>query len=93
MFIHCSKNLHIKEGAEELSLKNGFIGEIDDRWAKHWFIQSALSDGTIESPDAGKSAKSKAAKGGKKQETVEAEPASDGSAEQIEDPAEGDKTE
>ena len=47
MFICCKKNLHIQEGSESLNLQNGFIGEIDDRWAKHWFIQAAISDGTI----------------------------------------------
>ena len=61
MFIHCSRNLHIKEGSETLNLRSGFIGEIDDRWAKHWFIQAALQDGTIEAADSGKS-KAKAAK-------------------------------
>lgn len=53
MFVHCNKNLHIREGTEELNLQRGFIGAIDDRWAKHWFIQAAISDGTIETADAG----------------------------------------
>lgn len=48
MFIHCKKNLHIQEGSESLNLKNGFVGEINDRWAKHWYVKAAISDGTIE---------------------------------------------
>lgn len=73
MFIHCKKNLHIQEGSESLNLKNGFIGEIDDRWAKHWYIKAAISDGTIETAEtteksAEKSVKTpeKSAKKGKK---------------------------
>jgi len=62
MFIHCKKNLHIQEGSESLNLKNGFIGEIDDRWAKHWYIKAAISDGTIVTTEATE----KSAKKGKK---------------------------
>jgi len=51
MFIHCKKNLHIQEGSEGLNLKNGFVGKIDDRWAKHWYIKAAVSDGTIETTE------------------------------------------
>ena len=58
MFVHCNKNLHIQEGSEELNLQRGFVGQIDDRWTNHWFIQAAISDGTIESPDAGKKTES-----------------------------------
>lgn len=62
MFIHCKKNLHIQEGSESLNLKNGFVGEIDDRWAKHWYIKAAISDGTIVSTETAE----KSAKKGKK---------------------------
>lgn len=65
MFIHCKKNLHIQEGSESLNLKNGFIGEIDDRWAKHWYIKAAISDGTIETAETTE----KSAKKSKKTET------------------------
>lgn len=47
MFICCNKNLHIKEGSETLNLANGFMGDIDDRWAGHWYIKAAMKDGTI----------------------------------------------
>lgn len=57
MFVHCNKNLHIQEGSEELNLQRGFVGQVDDRWGKHWFILAAIADGTIEAPDAGKRAK------------------------------------
>lgn len=62
MFIHCKRNLHIQEGSESLNLKNGFVGEIDDRWAKHWYIKAAISDGTIVTTDTPE----KSAKKGKK---------------------------
>lgn len=51
MFIACHKNLLVREGTEQLSIPTGFIGQIDDRWAKHWFIQAAMQDGTIETAD------------------------------------------
>lgn len=58
MFICCKKNLHIQEGSESLNLQNGFIGEIDDRWARYWFIQAAISDGTITATGGEKPGKS-----------------------------------
>ncbi len=72
MFIHCKRNLHIQEGSESLNLKNGFVGEIDDRWAKHWYINAAISDGTIVTTDTTE----KPAKKGKKSAAPE-EPSED----------------
>ena len=51
MFIVCHKNLLVREGTEQLSIPTGFIGQIDDRWAEHWFIRAAMQDGTIEAAD------------------------------------------
>lgn len=67
MFIHCRRNLHIQEGSESLNLKNGFVGEINDRWAKHWYIKAAISDGTIVATDTAE----KSAKKGKKSAALE----------------------
>ncbi|WP_312637025.1 hypothetical protein [Oscillibacter sp.] len=72
MFIHCKRNLHIQEGSESLNLKNGFVGEIDDRWAKHWYINAAISDRTIVTTDTTE----KPAKKGKKSAEPE-EPSED----------------
>lgn len=56
MFIHCKKNLEIREGENMLSIPAGFIGDVPAWAAEHWFFKAAMEDGTISAPEGRKDA-------------------------------------
>lgn len=81
MFIHSKKSLEIREGDNKITISAGFVGDIPDWAAKHWYVKAAISDGTIVTTGG---AEGEVPKKGRKAVTTEP------TAEQATEPAEGD---
>ena len=47
MFVMCRQSFEIMEGNEILSLKNGEIANIDERWLKNTFVQGLIQNNLI----------------------------------------------